>query len=96
MYQISIVKTVGGEVEQMPLLTMDKRAHAKRVMKEKVEFFRNALDHPTMSMVGASVEVFCERVDGILGDGAEMIMDCVIKRPIDSPAAMVCWRQGGE
>ena len=93
MYQISVIKTVGGEVESLPIVTVGERNYAKQKVKETVEFYRKTLDHPTMRMVGANVEVVCEKVEHLMGEGAEIIMDCLIKRPIHSPSATVHWRK---
>lgn len=94
-YSIRIQKTVGGEVEKLPLVTVESETLARVKVDEYTEFYEDVLNGEAMRMVGAEIDVICERCASITGLGESEIIDWVtIKRPLHSPSARVCRRNG--
>lgn len=91
MYRISITKTVAGESESMPLVTVESKKAARRKMDEYTDFYTNVLNAENMRMVGAEIEVICEECEGItgLGDCLGVVEYVKIKRPMNSQRAEI-------
>lgn len=87
-YRIEVVKDIGGNVVNMPVITTENLENAECSFEDIILDEFNELNHEMMRNVGGRSEIYLYKSDNILHDG-DVIKHVTVKRPLHSPSASV-------
>ena len=90
-YRIEVVKDIGGNVVNMPVVTSDDQENAECSFEDIVLDEFNVLNHEMMRNVGGRSEIFLYEADNHTMNG-DVIKHVTVKRPLHSPSASVLRR----
>lgn len=89
-YVIDTMKELAGEVEDVPMLSFKGKKEALLKLTGLTDQAFEILNHPAIRNVSGRIEYVLQRCQGITGLGVqEVIHHVVVKRPLNSPCAMI-------
>jgi len=90
MYRVEVTKAIGGEVISVPAIETETETDARALMDETIEAVKSEMDKPYMRDIGGNADLYLIDTGNV--NSSEVLRAVTVKRPLHSPAAMVCER----